>query len=132
MEDGGVELEREEVGAGEAQRAPGAHVQQDERPARGALRGAGAGLRLRGKGESKVAIISMAISSTSKNGVMWQTKLVQKAISGITTSADVWHNMTSVSLPTLGIRTLLKDSMISVDLIRSLMKKRVSVSAKVE
>ncbi|KAL8219323.1 UNVERIFIED_CONTAM: hypothetical protein K2H54_019228, partial [Gekko kuhli] len=52
VEDGGVELEREEVGAGEAQRAPGAHVQQDERPVRGALRGAGASLRLRGKGEN--------------------------------------------------------------------------------
>lgn len=50
VEDGGVELEGEEVGAGEAQGAPGAHVQQDESPAGGgggccALGGgAGAGL----------------------------------------------------------------------------------------
>lgn len=34
-------------------------------------------------------------------GVMWQTRLVQKIISGIIMFADVWRNMTSVSLPTL-------------------------------
>ncbi|KAF4791789.1 vascular endothelial growth factor C isoform X1 [Turdus rufiventris] len=71
----------------------------------------------------------MSVSKHHQQGVMWQTRPVQKIIFGIIKFADVYHSMILASLLTLEILTHLKDS-ISVDQTRSWMKKPVNVSAK--